>query len=586
MQRSTGARLFGAAVIVLGGIVCGAVVRGDVLWTENAEGGLANVIDHTSASYPLIQANVVGEGAYAFHLAHPAAPTDEWFVLSPTITPQADSKLFFLSRLAAATPAQVAKVQISTNGGASWPTTIYSQAGADQPGEGAFTLKEVDLSPYANQNLQFRFYYDFTGGQYYPQTSPGVGWYIDNIQIADHFQKLQYSIGNPSDEAQLYLEYINRARADALAEAQRLASETDPDITSAYSFFGVTGANIINQFQWYVNQNHEDFAQYAQPLSFNEKLNTAALLHSQDMFAHQFQGHDSSSNPPAPLTPFGSLGDRLDAVGYNGSAGENVYSYASSPREGHAAFDVDWGHVTNFGDFYNPAFNGQGMQNQAGHRLNIHNPSFKEIGIGVVNGVNESVGPQIVTQDFGDPGDVTFVTGVVYEDLNGNAFYDIGEGRSGVRIDVEGSAYFAVSSDSGGYSVPVQGDGVYNVLFSGGGFGSFMTTANIVGGANVKIDYIVSPILFAADFNNDGMVDGADLAKWQSDFGANANSDADGDGDTDGADFLAWQQQFGSGGAVTVASAAVPEPVGALMFVISAVGAAIQHARMRRMRGV
>ncbi len=125
------------------------------------------------------------------------------------------------------------------------------------------------------------------------------------------------------------------------------------------------------------------------------------------MFNNQFQGHDSSGSPPSPLVPFGDLGQRLDAVGYTGAAGENVYSYGENPREGHAAFDVDWGNVTNTSSpFYNPAFNGQGMQNAAGHRINIHNAEFKEIGIGVINGTHGTVGPQLVTQDLGTADDI------------------------------------------------------------------------------------------------------------------------------------------------------------------------------------
>jgi hypothetical protein len=52
----------------------------------------------------------------------------------------------------------------------------------------------------------------------------------------------------------------------------------------------------------------------------------------------------------------------------------------------------------------------------------------------------------------------------------------------------------------------------------------------------------------AADFNDSGSVNGADLTAWRSAFGANANGDADGDGDSDGNDFVVWQRQLGQSG--------------------------------------
>ncbi|MCC7087297.1 MAG: hypothetical protein IT427_20025 [Pirellulales bacterium] len=550
--------------------MAGSSTNAAVLWTENAENGYGNVIDGTDTSYPLIQTDVVGQGANAFHLANPDFQ-DNWFEIDQTLTIQADSKLFFSSRLGYATPTQVAKVQISTDGGSTWPTTIYDQQGTDDAGEGRFGLQEIGLASYANQNLRFRFNYDYMGGSAYPQSDPGVGWYIDDIQIADQFQKSQYSIGDPSAEEQQYLEYINRARTDALVEADRLATETDTDILASYSYFGIQPQNIINQFTVSVNNGFLD--QNAQPLSFNEKLNTMAKLHSQDMFENQFQGHDNSANPPAPLTPNGTFSDRLTTVGYIGNAGENVYAHSVSVAEGHAAFDVDWGDISDPNDpDCNSDFNGQGMQNPADHRRNIHHDDFKEIGVGVVLGTNGPVGPQLVTEVFGNPGNVSLITGVVYEDLNGNNFYDIGEGRSGVRIDVEDSAYFAISSTSGGYSVPVMGDGTYVVMFSGGGFPTINTTATIFSGENFKLDYLAAPFVQPADFDGDGDVDGADFVVWQTNFptvgGATlSQGDADGDGDVDGADFVMWQTNFPT--TPGIEAAAVPEPSGWMLSLIA-----------------
>lgn len=67
---------------------------------------------------------------------------------------------------------------------------------------------------------------------------------------------------------------------------------------------------------------------------------------------------------------------------------------------------------------------------------------------------------------------------------------------------------------------------------------------------------VVADLLNPADFTADGLVSGADLARWKAEFAASGAADADGDGDSDGADFLAWQRQLGAGpGASTV-----PEP--------------------------
>jgi hypothetical protein len=80
---------------------------------------------------------------------------------------------------------------------------------------------------------------------------------------------------------------------------------------------------------------------------------------------------------------------------------------------------------------------------------------------------------------------------------------------------------------------------------------------------------------YAADFNNDGKVNGLDLAAWKTAFGATPVGDADGDNDCDGADYLVWQRQFGSGGASVAAASAVPEPAAAALLFSAAVGATV-----------
>lgn len=271
-----------------------------------------------------------------------------------------------------------------------------------------------------------------------------------------------WSIGQPTDEEQLYLEYINRSRADPPAEGIRLANTTDPDVVGAIDYFNVDLNLMISQF---------NAIAAVPPLAMSVELLRAARLHSGDMYTNQFQGHVGSTGS--------TLGTRATAQGYNySSLAENVFSYAESVWHGHAGFNIDWG--TGAG----------GMQTPPGHRNNIHNASMREVGVGVVKGINGSVGPQLVTQDFGlRQGALPLVTGVVYYDLNGNRFYDVGEGIGGVTIDSPGSGYYAVTASSGGYAMPVSTNGNYVLNFSAPGLIT-QTVAQVVSSRNKKLDFV------------------------------------------------------------------------------------------------
>jgi hypothetical protein len=276
-----------------------------------------------------------------------------------------------------------------------------------------------------------------------------------------------YSIGDPSDDEQVYVELINRARSNPNAEAQRMKNITDANVLSAYSYFGVNLDLMVTQFA---------LLSVAPPLSINTALTTAARLHSQDMLTYGYQGHVDHNGS--------TLAQRLTAQGYSyTSAAENVGAYTFYPLYGHAGMEVDWGGNASTG----------GMQSPAGHRLNIHNAALREIGIGVVNGTNSSVsppvGPQLVTQDFGVQTTVPYITGVAYYDFNSNGFYDTGEGIGGVTVTVAGQGYYATTSTSGGYSVPVSGNGTYTVTFSAPNLANASYQATVSGGNSVKLDY-------------------------------------------------------------------------------------------------
>jgi uncharacterized protein YkwD len=275
-----------------------------------------------------------------------------------------------------------------------------------------------------------------------------------------------YSIGDPTDEEQLYVERINRARANPTAEGKLLAASTDPEVLNSYQQKSVDLVLMASQFA---------LLSPAPPLSISPSLGAAARLHSQDMLNAGFQAHDGSDGS--------TFVSRAQTQGYFGNMlGENVFAGAVNVEEGHAAFEVDWGGDASTG----------GMQDPPNHRLDIHNALYREIGVGVVNGRNGNFGPQFVTQDFGTRQESTpFVTGVVYYDVNGNGAYDLGEGIGGVTIQAGGSSFYAVSASAGGFSIPVPQNGNYTVTFSVPGTAEVQTQV-LVAGSNVKADHWLS----------------------------------------------------------------------------------------------
>ena len=243
-----------------------------------------------------------------------------------------------------------------------------------------------------------------------------------------HGQAL-YEFGNPNGEEQLYLELINRARAHPSAEGARLAATTDPAVLSAYSYFSVNLTMMQSEF---------NAIPARPPLAPNASLTTAARGHSAWMLATGIQDHYQTN-------PSNSPSSRAVAAGYGSSyVGENIYASASSTWYGHAGFQVDWGYGSG------------GMQTGRGHRANIHSSNFREIGVGVKLGSNGGVGPQLVTQDFGyNSSSPSFGTGVAYYDLNGNNFYDAGEGISGLTVHISGASHYCITAEGGGWAIPV-----------------------------------------------------------------------------------------------------------------------------------
>jgi hypothetical protein len=90
----------------------------------------------------------------------------------------------------------------------------------------------------------------------------------------------------------------------------------------------------------------------------------------------------------------------------------------------------------------------------------------------------------------------SWLTGVAYDDLNGNALFDPGEGLAGVTVS--NGTLATITGSSGGYSIAVP-DGTHTVTCSGGGFAGVSATVVEIDGANEAVDCISGePIAYVA----------------------------------------------------------------------------------------
>lgn len=282
---------------------------------------------------------------------------------------------------------------------------------------------------------------------------------------------------DPSPLEQEMLELLNRFRDNPQAELDELLSShptpltaRDADVQAAIDFFNVDGPALESQFAG---------LSPAPPLAWNEALFDAAENHNDLMIQFDQQSHQ--------LPGEAGLLDRDVAAGYDWEfsvrVGENIFAYSQSVIYGHAAFAIDWG------------FGPNGIQEPAGHRINMLDQGFQEVGISIVEESNPAtlVGPLVISQEFGRRGNYgnPAVLGVVYDDLNADGFYNAGEGLVGVTVELSGLAgtFTTTSLSAGGYQTKVP-SGTYTATASGGTLGGEIRQFDVmVGGSNVKVDF-------------------------------------------------------------------------------------------------
>lgn len=248
------------------------------------------------------------------------------------------------------------------------------------------------------------------------------------------------------------LELVNRARLDPGAEASRHGITLNQ---------GIAPGSISTSAK--------------QPLALNSLLNDSARGHSQWMIDNDVFSHDE----PGGI----HFDDRMAAAGYTPilTGAENIAFRGTTGTVPFASF-VTLQH----GDLF---------KSTSGHRQNILDPDFREIGIGALIGVfNDGSGnfnSVLTTQNFGTRSSAPIVTGVAYDDTVVNDdFYSVGEGRSGITVTVDQTVDGVTTTQTaGGYAVTAAA-GAADVIFSGGGLANAVTVGLTIGSSNVKIDLV------------------------------------------------------------------------------------------------
>lgn len=272
---------------------------------------------------------------------------------------------------------------------------------------------------------------------------------------------------DPTGQEQETLELMNALRIDPQGHLNTLFKTTNPlasfdsESQQSMDFFGVNSANFLPSWQTLTP---------VAPLSWNESLYNSTRTHNLLVVQNDDQQHDFPGEP--------SLGDRIAAAGYSNfrAVGENLFSFSKSVYFGHSGLSIDWGVP------------------DLGHRVNMMNPNFTEIGVSVIpqTQAGKKVGPLAVAHNFGNTFTAkTYITGAAYNDTNVDGRYTAGEGLGGVTVTVTpatGAALTATTMTAGGYRIEVP-DGRYTVTFSGGGLAAPISYFNIVvSGANKKVD--------------------------------------------------------------------------------------------------
>ena len=275
-------------------------------------------------------------------------------------------------------------------------------------------------------------------------------------------------MAQPSANEQYMLEMVNRARLNPTGEA---------------NLFGLADLNDKLPAGTITPDPK-------QPLAFNELLMDSSRTHSQWMidnneFSHYiFDENDIDPNTNQPRI-ISTPRQRMEEAGYDftsgGYSGENIARQGTTGTVDATSFTED---------------RHEGLFLSSGHRKNILQPVFREVGIAATEGQYTKNGTTynglIVTQNFAKSGSNLFLTGVAYDDLvTEDDFYTVGEGLAGIGVTAtnvsSGTSHNTTTMTAGGYQMALP-SGTYDVGF----YDNNQLLGNIeqitIGSENIKLD--------------------------------------------------------------------------------------------------
>jgi Ca2+-binding RTX toxin-like protein len=248
---------------------------------------------------------------------------------------------------------------------------------------------------------------------------------------------------------QYLLELINQARLDPLAKADMLGIDLND---------GLAPGTLDGSAK--------------QVLAHNVLLSQAAEGHSNWLLTNNTFSHAGQAGS--------SAGDRMEDAGY-------VFSGAWTWGE-----NLAWFGTTGAVDLQSAiTVHDDGLFLSAGHRVNLLADAYREIGIAQVEGEfthtdGITYNASMLTEKFARSGAEVFLTGVAYDDGDGNAFYTMGEGVAGLTFAV--GAQSALSAAAGGYQLALAPTSEAEVRVTGAGVDAVLTIA--LGDGNAKLDIV------------------------------------------------------------------------------------------------